>query len=45
METIEDNAFYNCSNLETIKINKAEGDLAGAPWGAPKGDRVLVWSE
>lgn len=45
METIEDNAFYNCSNLETIKINKAEGDLAGAPWGAPKGDRALVWSE
>ena len=45
VETIEDNAFYNCSNLETIKINKAEGDLAGAPWGAPKGDRVLVWSE
>ena len=43
--TIGDNAFANCSNLETIRINKAEADLAGAPWGAPKGDRVLVWSE
>ena len=43
--TIGDNAFSNCPNLETIKINKEEGDLAGAPWGAPKGDRVLVWSE
>ena len=45
VETIGNNAFDNCSNLETIKINKAKGDLAGAPWGAPKGDRVLVWSE
>ena len=45
VETIGENAFYNCSNLETIKINKAEGDLVGAPWGAPKGNRVLVWSE
>ena len=45
VETIGDNAFVGCANLETIKINKAEGDLAGAPWGAPKGDRVLVWSE
>ena len=45
VETIGENAFFYCANLETIKINKAEGDLAGAPWGAPKGDRVLVWSE
>ena len=45
VETIGENAFSYCANLETIKINKAEGDLAGAPWGAPKGDRVLVWSE
>ena len=45
IKTIGENAFVNCTNLETIKINRAEGDVIGAPWGAPKGDRVVVWSE
>ncbi len=45
VESIGNHAFNNCSNLGTIKINKTEGDLVGAPWGAPKGDRVLVWNE
>ena len=32
--TIGSTAFQNCSNLITINVPWAEGDVAGAPWGA-----------
>lgn len=33
---IDSNAFYNCSNLKTINVPWAEGEVANAPWGATK---------
>ena len=35
--------FESCSNLNEIIINKAKGEIEGAPWGANKGDRVIFW--
>lgn len=33
--TIGVDAFKNCANLSEINIQKTEGDITGAPWGAP----------
>lgn len=43
--------FEGCNKLEAnlnngqggIRINKKEGTIAGAPWGATKGDRAVKW--
>ena len=43
VETIASNAFINCANLESIKIDNTAGSIIGAPWSAPKGDRVISW--
>ena len=43
IEMIGENAFLNCSNLQSIIIDKEAGSIEGAPWGAPKGDRVVQW--
>lgn len=32
--TISSSAFNGCNNLETINVLWAEGEVAGAPWGA-----------
>ena len=40
---IETRAFAGCQNLETIKINKKENSISGAPWGAVKGLKVVKW--
>ena len=40
LETIEDNVFYGCGDM-TVKINKTEGSLTGAPWKAD--DTKIVW--
>lgn len=32
--TISNNAFGSCTNLLTINVPWAEGEVAGAPWGA-----------
>lgn len=37
-------AFVRCDNLEKIKINKSENAISGAPWGAPKGVRIVSWN-
>ena len=39
---IEEDAFYDCIALETITINKPEGSISGAPWGAPNAQ--VVWT-
>ena len=35
--------FNSSSNLNEIIINKKEGSIEGAPWGAVKGERVIKW--
>lgn len=40
--SIPANTFNNCQNLEKITINKAEGSITGAPWGAPASCQI-VW--
>lgn len=36
-------AFNKCENLKKITINKAEGSLEGAPWGAIS-EPEIVWN-
>lgn len=33
--SVASNTFYNCFNLNTINVPWAEGEVTGAPWGAP----------
>ena len=42
MSTINSNAFVGSVNLEKITINKAEGSISGAPWGAPNAQ--VIWT-
>ena len=35
--------FTNCTLLEKITINKAEGSIEGAPWGAPETCQI-IWA-
>lgn len=41
ISNIPSNAFNGCARLETITINKAEGSIVGAPWGAPNTTQVI----
>jgi hypothetical protein len=41
--SIGTNVFQGCNSLETITINKPEGSITGAPWGAPSTTQV-VWT-
>ena len=43
--TIENNAFDRCSKLNSININNTENSILGAPWGAPKGMKVVHWKK
>ena len=43
IESIGANAFANCTALETITINKPEGSITGAPWGAPETTQI-IWN-
>ena len=36
-------AFSQCKSLQSIKIDKEAGSIAGSPWGVPKGDRAIIW--
>ena len=40
--TINARAFSNCAKLEEIIINKVEGSIAGAPWGAT--NATIIWN-
>ncbi len=43
IEIIEENTFSGINSLEHIYIDKKEGDIKGAPWGAIKGNRIVEW--
>ena len=43
IENIGVGCFGECSNLSTINIHKKENSISGAPWGAPKGMKVVNW--
>mgnify|MGYP001851369382 FL=1 len=43
VDTIESNAFLNAANLTQIQIDKEPGSIAGSPWGAIRGDRIVEW--
>ena len=43
VETISTSCFNNPDNLNKIQINKEPGSIAGSPWGADKGDRIVEW--
>ena len=43
VDTIGENCFDTCTNLNEIRINKEKESIAGSPWGADKGDRVVIW--
>ena len=34
---------YGADNLNKIQINKEPGSIAGSPWGAIKGERIVEW--
>ncbi len=40
---INDIAFVFSINLDKIIINNSENSISGAPWGAPKGMKVVNW--
>lgn len=43
--SIGSNCFANCSNLTIyIPTTKENNKIAGAPWGATKGDRAVKWA-
>ena len=37
--------FKECENLNKIIIHKKKGEIPNAPWGAPKGERIIKWDE
>ena len=37
------NTFVNTSNLSEIIIDKPEGSVTGAPWGATQGMKAVIW--
>ena len=41
---VGNNCFGYCTNLSKIFINKKENSISGAPWGAPKGMKVVIWN-
>ena len=43
VEVINSNAFANSANLTQIQIDKEPGSIAGSPWGAIRGDRIVEW--
>ena len=42
--TIGSDAFSDCYNLNEITLQHKENEISGAPWGAPKGMKVVHWN-
>ncbi len=45
VEHIETNTFNSCPNIERINVSKPKDSIPGAPWGAPKGMKVVNWKK
>lgn len=45
VKSISANCFVNSQNLDEIFIKQKEGAIEGAPWGATKTDKVVVWQK
>ena len=45
VEIISKNCFNECINISQINIDKKEGTIEGAPWGATKGMKVVNWKK
>lgn len=43
VESIGSSCFSQNGQLERIIVNKPKDSITGAPWGATKGDRVVIW--
>ena len=41
---ISESAFGNCNNLSNINVNNKRDSIIGAPWGAPKGLKIVNWN-
>ena len=44
VNSIKSTSFYNCANLNEIRLKGSENSISGAPWGAPKGMKVVLWN-
>ena len=45
IKEINAKGFNECSNLAQVIIHKKKGEIANAPWGIPKGERVIKYDE
>lgn len=43
VKKIDNNAFTQCNNVESINVDNEKNSILGAPWGAMKGMRVVKW--
>ena len=43
VDLIGSSCFSQNGQLERIIVNKPKDSITGAPWGATKGDRVVIW--
>ena len=43
IEEIQEYSFASVDNLQKIQINKEKGSIAGSPWGAIRGERIVEW--
>lgn len=44
-EEIGEGCFQGNENLDVIIVNKEANSITGAPWGAPKGMKVVNWKK
>ena len=45
IKEINAKCFNECMNLAQVIIHKKKGEIANAPWGIPKGERVIKYDE
>ena len=43
VKSIGSSCFSQNGQLERIIVNRPKDSITGAPWGATKGDRVVIW--